>query len=97
MSAMHHNLLRRIDCKKIGIYSAPPHPELSEHKFFMTPDAHAIFLHSNVPYNNIEFVTGGHKKQKTLGVGVRNRIDPKIESEKVMEQKDKKMNAMNLR
>ena len=27
----------------------------------MTPGARAIFLDSNVLYNNTEFVTGGHK------------------------------------
>ena len=40
----------------------PPPPQLREHKFFMTPGARAIFLHSNVLYNNLQFVTGGHKK-----------------------------------
>ena len=28
----------------------------------MTPGACAIFVHSNVLYNNIQFVTRGHKK-----------------------------------
>ena len=42
-------------------YFAPP-PQLCGHKSFMPPGARAIFLHSNVQYNNIQFVTGGHKK-----------------------------------
>ena len=45
------------------IYSVSA-PQLSEHKFFMTPDARAVFLHSNVLYNNIEFVTGGHENTR---------------------------------
>ena len=32
-------------------------PQLSEHKSFITPGAHTIFLHRNVLYNNIKFVT----------------------------------------
>ena len=42
-------------------------PSLVSINFLLPPDARAIFLHSNVLYNNIECVTGGHKK--TLGGG----------------------------
>ena len=34
---------------------------VSEYKIFMTPGARAIFLHSNVLYND-KFVTGGDNK-----------------------------------
>ena len=55
---------------KLGIYSVSPTPtQLSEHKYFMTPGARAIFLHSNVLYNNIKFVTGGHKNTGGGGGG----------------------------
>ena len=49
-------------------------PQLSEHKFFTAPGARAI-LHSNVLYNNIKFVTGGHAKHWGGG---QNIIDPNI-------------------
>ena len=44
--------------------------------FFLTPDARAIFLHSNVLYNNIEFVTGGH--ENTGGEQNRSALTCKI-------------------
>ena len=48
-------------------------PQLSEHNILWPPGARAFFLHSNVLYNNIWFVTGGRKKQWGW---VRNRRDP---------------------
>ena len=52
-------------------FSSPP--SLVSMNILWPPGARAIFLHSNVLYNNIEFVTGCHKKH--WGVG--DRIDPK--------------------
>ena len=45
---------------------APP-PQLYENKW--PPGARAFFLHSNVLYNNIYFVTGAHKKTGGGGGG----------------------------
>ena len=46
--------------------------QLSEHKFF-DPQAHVLFLHRNMQYNNIQFVTG---VIKNTGGGGGGRIDP---------------------
>ena len=35
------------------LFPPPPPPQLSQHKSFMTPRRHAIFLLSKVLYNNI--------------------------------------------
>ena len=43
-------------------FMPPPPPSLVSINFLRPPDERAVFLHSNVLYNNIEFVTGGHKK-----------------------------------
>ena len=42
---------------------SPPPPSLVSINFLLPPGSRAIFLHSNVLDNKIQFVTGGHKKQ----------------------------------
>ena len=64
------------DLLQISDLFCPP-PQLSEHKFFMTPRRTCYFLHSNVLYKTYNLQLGIiKKKQKTLGGG-RNRIDPR--------------------
>ena len=62
-------------------YSVPPTLQLSGHLIFTPPGTPAIFLHSNVLYNNAYIVIGA---QKTLGRGV-NRINLKIDVSEFIE------------
>ena len=52
--------IKYYDSKK-GLFCFAPPPNLVSINFLSPQGARAIFLHSNVLYNNIQIVTGGHK------------------------------------
>ena len=60
--------------RKFRSILSPP-PSLVSINFLWPPGARAIFLHSNVLYNNIWFVTEGHKKHWGGGGGGENRSE----------------------
>ena len=54
------SILFWIPPRKLGKIGSPqPRPQLSELIFLRPPGERAIFLHSNVLYNNMQFVSGG--------------------------------------